>query len=154
MFQSPELFPTSCLSWLACLLKQARRKTNATSVVSINRTGIAAAHVKTKCTNCGKRGVFVRESRITPSTGFRRRRKECMYCGDRTTTYEVPEDFYKLASDMAFTKVVEHRRKQRELQIIRCIGCVHNDAKRERCGFDLPEHMTSDANDCLYFNQS
>lgn len=143
---------------MACLLKQARRQLKTTTSVGEvpNRTAVAAMHVKTKCATCGRQGVYTLESRITPSTGYRRRRKECCFCKARTTTYEVPEEFYKPAEQLykVVLQMANRKPKRRRKPALKCIGCVHNDAKRERCGFDLPEHMTSDANDCLYFNQS
>ena len=47
------------------------------------------------CDCCGEEQILVQDSRIIE--GIRRRRKMCVVCGNRTTTYEIAnEDFEML----------------------------------------------------------
>ena len=107
-------------------------------------------YVKTVCPKCNKAGLHVIESRYLKSTGFRRRRKECVHCKERFTTFEVSEEFYTIGKAVvkAITPHFIHAKPSK------CLGCIHNSAKRNVCSLELPEYMTAQSNECLYFNHA
>ena len=111
---------------------------------------LAALRVKTNCPACKKHGLYTLETRATTKAGaLRRRRKRCNYCGYRITTYEVNAEWFESARQLM--AVVDRLAGGRpKPDAIPCRSCVHNT--RKDCGYGVPEFMTNEAHDCLYFN--
>ena len=129
---------------------RAARHTTSVAVFHAKRLdpGLAAAHVKTQCPACSKRGLYTLESRRT-NKALRRRRKRCCHCGFRLTTYEVDGDWFKRAHQvMAVIDKLE--RPLPGSDTIPCLSCEHHN--KQICDYGVPEHMTSEAHDCLYFS--
>jgi hypothetical protein len=75
---------------------------------------LVKSRVGTQCPVCGRRDSRVLESRNHDQRGATRRRRECLACGERYTTYEVKSDFLeKLISSQ--TIIVRLAEKYREL---------------------------------------
>jgi len=112
-------------------------------------TSVAVAHVqahaKARCSACGKRGLYTLESRGTKRA--RRRRKRCIHCGFRTTTYEVDGEWFLRAE--RFMRIFDQLNElPRPASSIPCLQCEHHQS--DKCDIDLPEFMTSEAHDCIY----
>lgn len=108
----------------------------------------AQAHVKARCSACGERGLYTLESRGTKRA--RRRRKRCIHCGFRTTTYEVDGEWF-LKAERLMRILDQFNELPRPADSIPCLQCEHH--QNDKCGFDLPEFMTSEAHDCIYDKQ-
>jgi rRNA maturation protein Nop10 len=93
------------------------------------------------CPECNEKAVAVVETRKN-SLGHRYRRKRCMACDHWFTTYEVPQDFYKMVTkppeDTSSNSVVN-----------KCLSCAHTG--RSGCTFSLPEYLTSESYDCNHY---
>lgn len=88
-------------------------------------------HSKEKCLYCGELAIKIIRT-VTNQQDQRLRRKECMKCDARYTTYEITEEQYKALN------------KSREPL---CGSCTHN--QDGRCDLGLPEYMTDEAFDCI-----
>lgn len=111
--------------------KQFERKTNPERIEKARQYS-----TREYCPTCGEKTVAVLETRRNKN-GHRYRRKECFACHERTTTYEVPLEFYELIT----------RSKQANI----CLSCAHND--KASCSFSLPEYLTSESFDCIYYQE-
>jgi transcriptional regulator NrdR family protein len=50
------------------------------------------------CPKCGSDQCFVAD--VRPQTGYIKRRRECMFCGERFNTAEIKEEEYKIYEEM------------------------------------------------------
>ena len=109
-----------------------------------------------RCNVCGKRSVYVAESRsVQPgicTESHRRRRLLCKSCGARTTTREISDELFQmLMTHSELLRKASLGFKESSLEEKNsCRNCHHlvKTDKRQRCGLDLPEFMTQDAQDC------
>jgi hypothetical protein len=103
------------------------------------------------CTSCNKREIYIIDTNKN-KLGHRYRRKECRNCGERFTTYEVPDEYYKnhLNINNPSSSILKQEKNKR---INNCYLCIHNDQEKDRCGYEIPEYKTAYSGDCFYFKK-
>ena len=105
---------------------------------------------RVECSACKKDGLLIIESRKSGTAT--RRRKECVYCGHRETTYELSQNEYfefKKAHVLANKLRVLIQTSDTPNKL--CSQCVHMDKKG--CAFDFPEAGGSFAAECSMFEE-
>jgi cytochrome c-type biogenesis protein CcmH/NrfF len=98
-----------------------------------------AVSTREYCPECNEKFVEVLSSKINGMM-HRRRRKHCIKCGHRFTTYEVPQDYYQQVL------------KEKQSKVNQCLSCKHNTMTT--CDLGLAEYMTSESYDCLHHGGS
>ncbi len=108
----------------------------------------------TACPQCGSRSLEIVESRKT-SNAFRRR-KQCLHCNHRHTTFEVSSDWFQSAEENARLRslLLKHLKPSLSTQPTNteppCFDCKL--ARSSSCDLGLPEYGTAEAADCIHFN--
>lgn len=120
------------------------------------------AELTRRCQVCGKKSVYVFESRsVQPgicTESHRRRRLVCKSCGARFTSREISDELFQMLmrhsellrkASAGFTETYLEDKNS-------CRNCLHlvKTDKRQRCGLDLPEFMTQDAQDCNNYQKA
>lgn len=103
------------------------------------------------CPSCNEREIYIIDTNKN-KIGHRYRRKECRNCGERFTTYEVPDEYYTnyLKTNNSWSSIPKENKKKK---INNCYLCIHNDQEKNRCGYDIPEYKTKYSGDCFYFKK-
>src|SRR5690606_6846685 len=70
------------------------------------------------CTKCGKTGSKVIDKRNNTENNTIRRRRECLYCGNRYTTYEKIENFGMLVRKKS-GRIEEYDREKLKRSIVK-----------------------------------
>ena len=107
---------------------------------------IARHYVPVNCSFCGAREVRVLETR--PNSNAMRRRKHCMSCGKRETTYEISQLRYDQLQAVDKIRAIllgGNPASAKEPQLS-CVTCNH--WQRSKCGMGFPEAGNTFANDC------
>jgi len=110
---------------------------------------IARHYVPVNCSFCGAREVRVLETR--PNNNAMRRRKHCMSCGKRETTYEISQLRYdqlqavdKIRAILLGGSPIVAKEPQ-----LSCVTCNHWE--RSKCGMGFPEAGGLFAKDCACY---
>ena len=105
---------------------------------------IARHFVLSNCSFCGAKEMRTLETR--PLKNAMRRRKHCLHCGNRETTYEISQVRYKQLQ--AIDKISVTATAKVELHCFTCINWAHN-----KCSMGFPEAGGTFANDCSCYQK-
>jgi transcription elongation factor Elf1 len=94
------------------------------------------------CPACGQLSLMVLESRDNGSA--RRRRKACIKCGHRLTTYEITQEEYRQLKGKG--KLKPRPKPSATPHEFNCSTCVHWE--ESGCGLDFPEAGGWFADEC------
>jgi len=110
---------------------------------------IARHYVPTNCVFCGAREVRTLETRSNRNAI--RRRKHCLHCGKRETTYEIPQLRYEQlqAIDKIRAILLGGDPSAAAKSELSCSTCTHWD--RNKCGMGFPEAGDTFANECACY---
>jgi hypothetical protein len=107
---------------------------------------IARHYIPTNCSFCGAKEVRTLETR--PNRNAIRRRKHCLHCGKRETTYEISQLRYDQlqAIDKIRAILLGGDSLTDVKSKLNCSTCTH--WAHNKCGMDFPEAGGAFANDC------
>lgn len=115
--------------------------------------------ILTSCPACKAAGIKIIESRETKTDSIRRRRRACVKCGHKDTTYEVTESFFKTAKENKrllakirdFLVCPEAPGPKENVNAVEatCEQCGHMSSYG--CAFDFPEAGGDFAQECSMF---
>jgi len=103
---------------------------------------------RVECFSCKKDGLMIIESRKS-GTAIRRR-KECVYCGNRETTYELSQkEYFEFKKSHALANKLKALIQASNIADKLCSQCVH--MTKSGCVFDFPEAGGSFAAECSMY---
>lgn len=110
---------------------------------------IARNHLPFTCLNCGVRELRVIETRF--NNNAIRRRKHCLSCGNRETTYEISQLRYKQlqAVDKIRTILLGGDPLSTAEPGLSCLTCIH--WAQHKCSMGFPEAGGFFASDCACY---